>query len=395
MLMNELGHLDATDGAPGPRDLQDPACDRLDAARIARTKRAYTVRNVPLARMATLLTGDLAPRAGDVVLARVLRLGQHPRLELGTGRRAALHAGDEIVVCFGNRYAPDQFEAEVPECLGECDLVAAGGVAAVVRSRHRTMARATRIQPLGLLADHLGRRLNLADWSIADAAPRGPRPYTLAVVGSSMNAGKTTTAATLIRGLRAHGLRVVAGKATGTGAGGDRWTMLDAGAEEVIDFTDFGLPSTYRLGSIEVEHLFGRIADRLAAEAPDVCVIEIADGLLQAETGPLLRSAMFRDRVDAVLYAAADALGAIHGVQWLRDAGLPVTAATGLMTSSTLASREAAAHLPIPVVPTSALAGRAWWTDELVRLHARRDGGPVSEPSDADASGTASGPAEA
>jgi len=98
-------------------------------------KAAYTTRHVDLHAASQLLTG-VRPRVGDLVLARVAVLGQHPKIELAHGRRAAMFPGDEIVVAYGNRYAPDQFEAEIPGDLGPCDLVAAGGVAGKVIAAH-------------------------------------------------------------------------------------------------------------------------------------------------------------------------------------------------------------------------------------------------------------------
>ena len=56
--------------------------------------------------------------------------------------------------------------------------------------------------PLGLLADLEGERLNLAKWGLAAAGHVHAKPYVFAVLGSSMNAGKTTTAAAIIQGLR-------------------------------------------------------------------------------------------------------------------------------------------------------------------------------------------------
>ncbi len=55
-----------------------------------------------------------------------------------------------------------------------------------------------------------------------------------------MNAGKTTTAASLIKGVTAYGMKVGAAKITGTGAGGDFWFMIDSGTEPVLDFVDAG-----------------------------------------------------------------------------------------------------------------------------------------------------------
>lgn len=82
------------------------------------TKAAYTTRHVRLESACSVELAD-RPETGDLVLARVTELGQHYRLELPDGRRATLYEGDEIVVAYGNRYAPDQFEAVVPDDLGE------------------------------------------------------------------------------------------------------------------------------------------------------------------------------------------------------------------------------------------------------------------------------------
>src|SRR3954453_9640528 len=117
----------------------------MDVALIDRWKFAYTTRRVDHGAIAAVVAEDQVPEAGDLVLAEVLALGQHGRIELVDGRRAALFPGDRIVVCYGNRYAPDQFEAHVPASLEPCDLAAAGGIAARVRLQHARMEQPTRI----------------------------------------------------------------------------------------------------------------------------------------------------------------------------------------------------------------------------------------------------------
>ena len=91
--------------------LPDTWLEPLAAERISTAKAAFSTRRVCFSQATSLLCGQHSPRAGDLVLARVTRLGQHSRIELATGRRARLHIGDEVIVCYGNRYAPDQFEA--------------------------------------------------------------------------------------------------------------------------------------------------------------------------------------------------------------------------------------------------------------------------------------------
>ncbi len=328
----------------------------LDNSRKKRIKWAYTTRNVDHKEVVKLLTGEVKPAAGDLLLARVDQLGQHPRLELTTSRRAEMFEGDEIAVVFGNRYAPDQFEAIVPDRLEPCCLVAAGGVAARLLNRHSKMKRPTKITPLGLLADETGNPFNLATFRLPQPATINPEPLVLVVAGTSMNSGKTTACASLVKGLVRHGLQVAAAKITGTGAGSDYRSLVDAGADPVFDFLDAGYVSTYRIDRHDLVDIVMILGGHLAAANPDVIVLEVADGLLQRETARLFVTPEFTGWVDGVVFAANDALGAQAGVAWLAARQLPVIAITGVLTSAPLAMREAEAATGLPVFNTMALA---------------------------------------
>jgi hypothetical protein len=343
----------------GARLTPDRHASRL-AARLGRAKLAYTTRHVPVQALQRLIEvdpdGDAAPRprAGDLVLARVESIGHHKRIELANGRRATLFEGDEIVVCYANRYAPDQFEAEAPADLGPCDLVAAGGVAARMVTRSSRVGDPTAIVPIGLLADAGCRRVNLRDWALSTPPQAMRRPHTIAVLGTAMNAGKTTTAANLIRGLVRGGRQVGAAKVTGTGAGGDLWLMSDSGAHPVLDFTHSGHASTYRVAVPEIVRSFELLLGHLSRSV-ETAVIEVADGLCQAETVGLVDSPAFRAAVDAVVFSAPDALGAAHGVRMLEARGIEVAAISGALTASPLAMRETQALTGLPVLDIEAL----------------------------------------
>jgi hypothetical protein len=256
--------------------------------------------------------------------------------------------GDEIVVAYGARYAPDQYEAEVPQAIGPCDLVAGGGVAGRVLSRHASMSAPTRLEPIGLLVDQDRAVINLSRFALPQMS-RGPARNIIVIAGASMNAGKTTSAAACIKGLCSAGLRVAAGKLTGTGSGGDLWTMHDAGASVVLDFTDAGHATTAGLDPAAVLDCANSILDHLEAAAPDVIVVEIADGVLQRETRALLSEPRFVSRIDAILFAAGEALSALAGANWMTARGLPLVGLTGVLSASPLASREAAAETGLPV----------------------------------------------
>lgn len=336
----------------------------LEPVRLRQAKKAYTTRFVAERLEANADGFGLAlgpwvtPAAGDIVLARVDQIGMHRRLESPVSRRQALFVGDEVLVVYGNRYAPDQFLAEVPGSLEQCHLVAGGGVAGMVTAQHTAVLDATVITPLGLLTDGSGvmNLSRLAPHQVSTSSrPPGSCPPVIVVLGTSMNSGKTTTTACLAKGFFNAGLRVAAGKATGTGSGNDPRLFTDAGAYPVLDFTDFGKPTTFRQGPGETLDLLLSLITTLAESGPDVIVLEVADGLYQAETRTLLREPDFREVVDHVVFCALDALGAVAGVRELLDIGLPLAAVSGRLTASPLAMAEATGVLDTPVLETFAL----------------------------------------
>lgn len=303
---------------------------------------AYTLRRVPEEKLTHLITG-VQPEAGDLVLAQISRLGQHRNLQRTNRVRKKLFVGDFVAVAYANRYASNQFEAVVPRTLGACQLVAGGGCAGKVLSKNRRMRHdATQLTPLGLITDSCGTPpLNLADFALAPSQPVIPRVPVIAVVGSAMDSGKTTAAANLTRGLSQGGYSVGYAKITGTGASGDPGFLLDAGASEVLDFTDVGYASTYKLDSQTCQRIMGELVDHLQSRLVDVVVMEVADGLLQQETAALIRSESFRRCVDGIILAASDAMSAVCGNAILESLSLPTIGLAGMMELSPLQRREA------------------------------------------------------
>lgn len=322
---------------------------KLSVKRLAVAKKSFVTRNSDLTTVKRM-RDDLAPRAGDLCLARIERLCHHRRLEMGCGRRARLFIGDEIIVAFGNRYATDQFDSVVPDNLECCSLVAAGGIASMLRTRHSGTRVPTRIRPLGLLCDNDGEVLNLKNWAIKNVATLKPvMPHLIVVVGSGMNAGKTTTVSSLVRTAKKANLDVGAIKITGTGAGGDLWFYKDSGADRTLDFTDAGYATTVGLSLDELLDVT-RTLYREAGNQCDIVIAELADGLYQSETAALLGSPAFRDLIDSIVFATGDSMAAGAGVQHLADLGLTAAAVSGAVTASELARQEAEMAAGIPAL---------------------------------------------
>ncbi len=308
------------------------------------------------------------PAPGDLILARVTKIAQQTRLQLRSERRSQLYPEDKVVVAFGNRYAPDQYEAEVPRDLDSCHLVAAGGIAAKALSKHCKLKWPTALRPEGYCIGFDGRVVNLRDYCLPESPLPSAQPTpVIAVLGTSMNSGKTTTAGALVKGFTAAGYRVAAIKVTGTGSGNDLWTYADCGAELILDFTDAGHPSTYKVPQAEIQACFHRLLASVDANpAIDMAVVEVADGLLHGETAELVASPLFKQRVDHVLFAAGEALGAVAGVERLKALDIRPIAISGLLSASRLASSEAELETGISVL-TKARLEAAQIADLLIR----------------------------
>lgn len=333
-------------------------CIELTPAHLNDAKKAFSTRRVIDNDASCLIRGGYRPQPGDVVLATVESLGQHTGVQLRSGRRARIYPGEKVLLAYGSRYAPDQFEAWIPEDLGTCDLAAAGGLASNVVTAHMRMKKPTRLDIDGVLARTDGTPLNLKQYALTSAIIARDIPI-IGVAGTSMNAGKTTTAAALVHGLTQAGLRVGAAKITGTGACADYFSLMDAGADVVWDFTDAGHVTTYGAQAADVIRITDVITSQIRLRGCDVAVLEIADGVFQRETAAFLETTYAKSNIDGVLFAAGDAAGAIAGGQWLKQHGHRLLGFSGIMTLSELQMREAEQVIGSPVFTAQALCTAA------------------------------------
>ena len=290
------------------------------------------------------------PVPGDLALVRVETMGFHKHLTTSENRRLRLYPGVQFIGVFGNRYASDAFEAEVDGTDNVSQLTGAGMIG-TIKSKYGNISDGTHLSVLGFVRGADGKRLNLKDKLFHPVTTRVVPPNLIYIVGTSMNSGKTTTGARLIRGLSDLGLKVAACKLTGSVSNHDPDEMAAAAARKVTDFSDFGFASTYLCPKEELLDLFHAMMADVVPESPDVVVMELADGVLQRETTMLLNDPVIKAAGRGVVFAAGGSLSALYGVNHLRQLGYHVIAVSGRFTSSPLAIREYIAHdSNIPVV---------------------------------------------
>ncbi len=248
----------------------------------ARTLPREAVRS-SVTRIASLSGSDVTvaslPReewsSGDYVLGEVLEeAGGIYDIEATTGRMVEVVAGGLVVGALGVRVATLEAVGDWRE-IGDDRLMH-------VLTRAGVFGRATSVTPFARphmaplgYKGHIhraGRPLRMHD--CVERVPARPlsAPAVL-VIGTSMSAGKTTTAITVIRRLRLRGLRVAGAKVTGVARYREILAMGDAGADTVVDFVDAGLSSTV-CPPDEYEEALAMMCSRLQAGEPDVVVIE-------------------------------------------------------------------------------------------------------------------------
>jgi len=279
------------------------------------------------------------PQPGDLGLFRVKKIGYHQQLITKDDKKLRLYENDLFVGVFGNRYATDGFEGKVGR-LDKLSMLTGAGMVGTVKSRHKGIKKSTKLTFVGLLNDEKGNRINLKKINFHKSVPKNPPTNLILVVGSGMNSGKTTTASKLINGLSKNNKKIVACKLTGSVSNRDKNELFAASADHIMDFSDYGFPSTYLCKKTELVDLFNTMLADIEKVSPDVIVMEIADGVLQRETKMILTDKKIKKLIKGIVLTAESAPSALFSLEQLVNWGHNVIAISGAITSSPLSSKE-------------------------------------------------------
>ncbi|HEY3354742.1 MAG TPA: hypothetical protein VGQ83_15925 [Polyangia bacterium] len=295
------------------------------------------------------VSDDIAAVEGGAVAVRVLNSkSTYNQLELPSGRFSRVKPGDLAAVALGHRKALFGYSGYVPERINVGDklnLLNLGGVLGVCDAVNPDLGDPFVCEVLGQILHfpYLGERIGVPAHISQNALPLEDRVDlrgipVVALVGSSMNAGKTAAACALVQAFTHLGLKVAAGKATGVSLRRDILAMEDAGAQHTLIFTDFGIVTTTPESA---PRACRALLTHLAADNPDVIVLELGDGLLGLYgVDAILNDPEIRPALSAVLLAAMDPVAAWGGVRLLQERHqLPTTAVTGPATDNAAGSR--------------------------------------------------------
>jgi hypothetical protein len=316
-------------------------------------KKALTCRSIKNFKLDKNLVKTHKPQMGDVGIFCVIKANGGYIMN-GEKTAVEIFECDHIMLAFGNRYATNQYEGYVPESpITTCHLLGRGGVAGILTSKNATFKMTpSQLELVGYATDKSGKVLNtIQDNRLAGFDPFNIKTKVILSVGTSMDSGKTTSAAWLCGGLKAAGKKVAYIKLTGTAFPKDAALNVNRGAHFATDFSQFGFPSTYLLDKDTLLRLYQSLLNQVEAESKaEYVVMEIADGLLQRETAMLLQDAMFCSTIHATLFSAGDSMGVLSGLQMLKAWGITPFAVSGLFTASELLVREVEGHIDVPVL---------------------------------------------
>lgn len=310
-------------------------------------KKAVICKNVTSTIINKQIKKTYVPKAGDVAIFKVKEIGKHTRIQSVGGNNKFILSGDLIMATFGNRYASGQMEGYVPKTYHSTyHLLGQGGAVGVLRSIHDKFQDVgpTTLSLVGYVVDEGGHIINTkylkSETSTPRSIPLNTSPKIILSLGTSMDSGKTTTAAFFARGLDLAGKKSAYIKLTGTVYTKDKSIVRDYGAKISVDFSDFGFPSTYMCSTLELLNLYDKLIEQVMSCNPDYIIVEIADGLLQRETSALIHHKNFMRNISGALFSSADSISAISGADLLKKLECNIIGVSGLFTTSPLLVQE-------------------------------------------------------
>lgn len=274
------------------------------------------------------LGSEIPARAGTVIAGRVLTAkSSYNTLEDIHGRMRLVMPGDIVCGALGHRDALHGYVGEVPSEVKPGDtlnILNLGGVIGRCTSFNPDVGPPFDIEVLGSVLHYptFGQREPIPlvieqSPEISDPSMPANLPPIIVVLGTAMNAGKTTVVCEVLRQFRRKGLKAAAAKCTGVSLQRDTLEMRDFGAVSTMSFMHLGVVTTSRPVSAGVTRAIIR---RLAAERPEVILLELGDGVLgtygvhEICTAPDLAEAF-----TAIVLCATDPVSAWGGVRLLDE----------------------------------------------------------------------------
>ncbi len=259
--------------------------------------------------------------AGSVVVCEVVSIGAHKEVEDLAGQNITIKPGDRIIGVMGNRHSTTSMYGGIPASgiklpTGEqFALLSSGGVIGRCDSSPSYLGKPTELHIIGL-AYYKGECLEIRPQITAEYLTI-PCPLIL-IAGTTAGTGKTKFAMKLIHFI-SHDLRqvVVATKLAGAGNLDDLLKLREAGAQDVFDFVQAGLVTTYEMPGDDVVKVAKGVLNRLSREKPDYIVAELGGDISGANVPALLADKDIQGVADALILVPSDMFAAQAALSYL------------------------------------------------------------------------------
>ena len=274
-------------------------------------------------------------KTGDYVICEIITQGStNFKLELQNGRMRGVMGGESLVGALGERHAT--LEATGTWKATEDDeilhVLTAAGLLGKLTSKSIYIHEMMKVRYIGH-AFRNDKKLTMEDFVKPVKYVDFKTPVVL-FVGTSMSAGKTTSARIVTNIFKKAGLNVVGAKLTGAGRFKDVLAIKDVGADAVYDFVDAGLPSSICDKNTYLNKV-KYLKNKIALVDADVAVVEIGASPLEPYNGDLAIEAI-RENIKCIILSASDPY-AVYGLMKAFDIVPDIV--TGISTN-TLGGRE-------------------------------------------------------
>ncbi|NER10880.1 hypothetical protein SAMN06265375_102138 [Muriicola jejuensis] len=242
---------------------------------------------------------------GDYVVCRITDPGGTSlQLELPNGRMRGVIGDEYVVGALGERFATLEATGTWKKVGtdGKMSILTGGGIFGKLTSKSAFMPNMMQIKYTGH-AVRKGRKITMDNFLPEVAYKEFQTPVVL-FIGTSMSAGKTTSARIVTNIFKSSNYKVVGVKLTGAGRYKDILALKDVGADAVFDFVDVGLPSSICPREVFQEKI-KRLLSLAAHQYADIAIVEVGASPMEPYNGDLAVEAL-GENIKCTILSATD-----------------------------------------------------------------------------------------
>lgn len=257
------------------------------------------------------------------------------------GRLGKVIKGDIFAGVLGYRMAPVEFSGIVPKKVkvgDELHLLCESGIIGEISGVYEAWGKPMKVKVLGVIVNDAGHPLYLKNYALPKIESNSRKIPIICLLATRMDSGKTTMLCKIVHHFKQHGKKMVFIKPTGVHFLQDSYKLIDNGAEQFLDITDMGLPSSCNGNSKEIIELTENLINHAKLAKPDLILMEFGDGILgEYHVMDILQTKSIKDQLSFVVLAANDFAG-VYGAQELlkKQCKISIDLVTGPIANSHL-----------------------------------------------------------